>query len=161
MSIKIIALDSRNKIFIDPSRLEDLREELAPILISNHYDEIYLKDLDIINARYLLFAKKMIDNILPADVKFKITSGFRTIKINNKIGGSKNSQHLRFKALDGIFLFKGNKVVDFKTINSYWFLILDLFADKLIQSFLYKQKGFVHLGFQEFNKIKKIFDMKE
>lgn len=125
-----------------------------------NYQELFRSqaalDNDIVNMPSVWQQKEvysnlweLVENLLdPIREKFAtpmiITSGYRTEKVNELVGGRVNSQHMKGEAVD--FYFAGFSK---KEMAAAFFEIAENFDfDQLIY---YKKKGFIHISYKENN----------
>lgn len=117
---------------------EFLRSETATrFKIENDIDDASLENLKALVANVLQPLRDAIDQPL------RINSGFRTQRLNQKIGGAKNSQHMRGEAADVEATFLDNRALAQTIID------LKLPFDQLILEHHYAEdprSGWVHVS---------------
>jgi len=100
---------------------------------------------NIPNEEQIENLKLLVEKVLdPAreelNAPIKVTSGFRSIEVNNAIGGAKNSQHLHGQAAD-IVCFDNKKLFR---------ILQDMEFDQLIYEFGNdEQPGWIHVSFSK------------
>jgi len=146
--IKIIGFDFNNQIYKIFNE-EQINAKFSRILVSSHSDTILMSDKDYIKASRLLGKLEHIEALIYKRFGYYINvgSGYRTPKINKKIGGAFFSQHPFWEALDLHFYSDKNltsRILDKKRLREIYDFLCKYLDDELRQIILYKT--FIHVS---------------
>jgi len=125
---------------------ERLSSIYSYLLVSNYDDTYELTTKDIYKLTRLedLFFQISKYVTTKKDITIKVSSGFRTKKINKLAGGSSTSQHLYFEAMDLHFYKKGKEITGVENMKEIASIIDEMFEDMIQQMFWYDWG--IHIG---------------
>jgi hypothetical protein len=137
MSIKILGIYGNDTFFV---------ENYKYFFQSKYEDEYELtyKDFHKLDMLYNLYDSINLYLYDKSKIDVRVSSGFRTKKINKLVGGSPTSQHLHFEAMDLHFYKNNKRIRGHEVMEGIAELIDEVFSDFIIQMFWYDWG--IHIG---------------